>query len=69
MLGGIVVAFVTKTFLDPKTKWPSLWRNAMMSVAGYEIGRNCSAETVIDIAEEVVGVFLATGVKIGRAHV
>ena len=64
MLGGIVVAFVTKTFLDPKTKWPSLWRNAMMSVAGYEIGRNCSAETVIDIAEEIFGVFLATGVTV-----
>ena len=64
MLGGIVAAFVAKTFIDPKTKWPSLWRNMMMSVAGYEIGRNCSAETVIDIAEEVVGVFLATGVTV-----
>lgn len=42
MLGGIIAAFVAKTFIDPLTKWPSLWRNMMMSVAGYEIGRSCS---------------------------
>lgn len=64
MLGGIVAAFVAKTFIDPKTKWPSLWRNMMMSVAGYEIGRSCSVETLINIAEEIFGVFLATGVTV-----
>jgi len=64
MLGGIIAAFVAKTFIDPLTKWPSLWRNMMMSVAGYEIGRSCSVETLINIAEEIFGVFLATGVTV-----
>ena len=63
MLVGIIAAFVTKLHC-PATKWPSLWRNMMMSVAGYEIGRSCSFETLIDIAEEIFGVFPATGVTV-----
>ncbi|MBR1806781.1 MAG: AbrB family transcriptional regulator, partial [Selenomonadaceae bacterium] len=32
MLGGIVLTFVSKTFVDPKTNWPAAWRNFMLSV-------------------------------------
>ena len=60
VLGGIVVAFVSKTFIDKDTKWPALWRNLMMCVAGYEIGRSCTVETIIDIIDEVGGVLIAT---------
>lgn len=64
MLGGIVAAFVTKTFIDPKTKWPSAWRNMMMSVAGYEIGRSCSFDTLINIAHQAAGILTATGTTV-----
>ena len=39
MPGGIVVTFVAKTFIDEKTLWSAFWRNLMLSVGGYEIGR------------------------------
>ena len=64
MLGGIVAAFVTKTFIDPKTKWPSAWRNMIMSVAGYEIGRSCSFDTLINIAHQAAGILTATGTTV-----
>ena len=59
-MGGIVGAFIAKTFIDKDTKWPALWRNLMMCVAGYEIGRSCTVETVIDIINEAGGVIIAT---------
>lgn len=61
MLGGIVAAFVAKTFIDKETHWPAEWRNMMMSVAGYEIGRSCSYETLIELSQQVFGVVSATG--------
>ena len=64
MLGGIFASFVAKTFIDPQTKWPSAWRNMMMSVAGYEIGRSCSFDTLINIAHQVAGVLTATSVTL-----
>ena len=64
MLGGIVAAFVAKTFIDPKTKWPSAWRNMMMSVAGYEIGRSCSFNTLIELSNQIVGVLTATSATV-----
>ncbi|MBR7025554.1 MAG: hypothetical protein IKI08_06050 [Selenomonadaceae bacterium] len=36
----------------------------MMCVAGYEIGRSCSLETLINLSHEVVGVLTATSVTI-----
>ena len=39
-------------------------RNTMMCVAGYEIGRSCSLETLINLSHEVVGVLTATSVTI-----
>ena len=60
VVGGITGAFVSKTFIDKDTKWPALWRNLMMCVAGYEIGRSCTVETVIDIIDEAGGVVIAT---------
>ncbi|MBR2519537.1 MAG: AbrB family transcriptional regulator [Selenomonadaceae bacterium] len=64
IIGGILASFVAKTFIDPKTHWPALWRNVMMCVAGYEIGRSCSLDTLINLAHEVPGVLTATTVTI-----
>ena len=61
MLGGIVVTFVSKTFIDPKTNWSTAWRNLMLSVGGCEIGRDCSFETLINLSHQVFGVLSATG--------
>ena len=61
MLGGIVVTFVSKTFVDPKTNWPAAWRNLMLSVGGCEIGRDCSFETLVNLSHQVFGVLSATG--------
>lgn len=36
MLGGIVLTFVSKTFIDPKTNWP-VARNFILSIGGCEI--------------------------------
>ena len=61
MLGGIVVTFVSKTFVDPKTTWPAAWRNLMLSVGGCEIGRDCSFDTLVNLSHQVFGVLSATG--------
>ena len=61
MLGGIFVTFTAKTFIDTKTSWPAKWRNLMLSVGGYEIGRSCGWETLVDLSHQVFGVFSATG--------
>lgn len=61
MLGGIVVTFVAKIFIDEKTSWPAFWRNLMLSVSGYEIGRSCGLDTLIDLSHQVFGVLSATG--------
>ena len=61
MLGGIICAFVAKTFIDKETTWPAEWRNIMMTVAGYEIGRSCSYDTLIELSQQVIGVISATG--------
>lgn len=61
MLGGIVVTFVSKTFIDPKTNWPAAWRNFMLSVSGCEIGRDCSFETLVNLSNQVFGILSATG--------
>ena len=61
MLGGIVVTFVGKTFVDPKTGWPAAWRNFMLSIGGCEIGRDCSFETLVNLSNQVFGVLSATG--------
>lgn len=34
MLFGIVVTFVSKTFINPQTNWLAAWRNLMLSVGG-----------------------------------
>lgn len=61
MLGGIVVMFVAKTFIDPTAGWPASWRSVMFSVAGYEIGRDCSFDTLVNLSHQVFGVLSATG--------
>ena len=61
MLGGIVVTFVRKTFIDPKMNWPAAWRNLMLSVSDCEIGRDCSFETLVNLGYQVFDVLSATG--------
>ena len=61
MLGGIVVTFVSKTFIDPQTRWSAAWRNFMLSIGGVEIGRDCSFETLVNLSNQVFGVLSATG--------
>ena len=61
MLGGIVLTFVSKTFIDPKANWSVAWRNFMLSVGGVEIGRDCSFETLVNLSNQVFGVLSATG--------
>ncbi len=55
MLGGIVVTFVSKTFVNPKTNWPAAWRNLMLSVGGCE-GRDCTFDTLVNLSHQVFGV-------------
>ena len=60
MLGGIVSSVIVKFFLDPGIAWPVTWRNWMLGVAGYGIGRNCTMETARQLMEQSVSVVFAS---------
>ncbi|MCH3950987.1 MAG: AbrB family transcriptional regulator [Acidaminococcus sp.] len=57
MLGGIISAFSFKTFRDNSLSWPVKLRNAMLGVAGYGIGSNCTFETFVKLSQETIGIF------------
>ena len=63
MLGGILAALSAKTICDFGITWPVNWRNWMLGVVGYGIGRNCTLETVQQLSHHTVSVLL-TGVLI-----
>lgn len=65
MLGGVVMAFVAKSFVDHEAKWPLSWRNHMLGIAGYGIGCNCTAETLVRFSEQFAGMVFATVLTIG----
>lgn len=60
MLGGILMAVVFKTAYNPAVNWPVSWRNLMLGVAGYGIGRNCTMETVRQLSQHTVSVLSAS---------
>lgn len=60
MLGGILTGFVLSAFLDSSFHWPRQWRNAMLGVAGYGIGSNCTPETFVKLSQETLGIFGAS---------
>lgn len=57
MLGGIITGFLLKAFIDGTFHWPAAWRNAMLGVAGYGIGSNCTPETFVKLSQETLGIF------------
>lgn len=57
MLGGIITGFLLKSFIDGTFHWPAAWRNAMLGVAGYGIGSNCTPETFVKLSQETLGIF------------
>ena len=61
MLGGILAALTAKKCWDSEISWPVNWRNWMLGVVGYGIGRNCTLETVQQLSHHTVSV-LVTGI-------
>lgn len=60
LLGGILTGFAFSTFLDDSFHWPKEWRNAMLGVAGYGIGSNCTPETFMKLSQETLGIIGAS---------
>lgn len=65
MLSGIITASVLKFFVWMDMRWPVLWRNLGLVVAGYGIGRDFTQDTLLRMSEQLVGVFGASFVAIG----
>ena len=65
MLGGIIAAAGVKFFLWPEIHWPARWRNLGLLVAGYGIGRNFTNETLVNLSQQMAGVFSATLIAVG----
>ena len=61
MLGGMLAALAAKKNQGSEISWPVNWRNWMLGVAGYGIGRNCNLETLQQLSHHTVSVLL-TGV-------
>jgi membrane AbrB-like protein len=57
MLGGILAAFFYKAIMNAPLSWPLRLRNAMLGVAGYSIGKYCTAETFLKLSQETIGIF------------
>ena len=65
MLSGIISASVLKFFIWSEMRWPLLWRNLGLMVAGYGIGRSFTQDTLAQMSQHVMGVFGASLVAIG----
>ena len=65
MLGGIITAAIFKFFIWKDMRWPVLWRNFGLVIAGYGIGRDFTQNTLIRMSEQVFGVFGAAFIAIG----
>ena len=65
MLSGIISASVLKFFVWTEIRWPVMWRNLGLMVAGYGIGRSFTQDTLMQMSQHVVGVFGASFVAIG----
>ena len=64
MLSGIITASVLKFFVWTDMRWPVLWRNLGLIVAGYGIGRDFTQDTLLRMSEQLAGVFGAAFVAI-----
>ena len=65
MLGGIITAATVKFFIRNEMRWPVLWRNFGLVIAGYGIGRDFTQNTLIRMSEQLAGVFGAAFIAIG----
>lgn len=57
MLSGIISASVLKFFVWTDMRWPVLWRNLGLMVAGYGIGRSFTHDTLVQMSQHIAGVF------------
>lgn len=66
MLGGMTVAILYKTFVGEKAvKWPRLWRDIGLMVAGYGIGVNFNTTAWNNFLHELAGVSASTFIALG----
>ena len=68
MLGGMTVAILYKTFVGEKAvKWPRLWRDIGLMVAGYGIGVNFNTAAWNNFLHELAGVSASTFIALGAS--
>ncbi|MBQ5601087.1 MAG: AbrB family transcriptional regulator [Phascolarctobacterium sp.] len=68
MLGGMTVAILYKTFVGEKVvKWPRLWRDIGLMVAGYGIGVNFNTAAWNNFLHELAGVSASTFIALGAS--
>ena len=68
MLGGMTVALLYKTFVGEKAvKWPRLWRDIGLMVAGYGIGVNFNTAAWNNFLHELAGVSASTFIALGAS--
>lgn len=68
MLGGMTVAILYKTFVGEKAvKWPRLWRDIGLMVAGYGIGVNFNTAAWNNFLHELAGVSASTIIALGAS--
>ena len=68
MLGGMIVAILYKTFaVEKAVKWPRLWRDIGLMVAGYGIGVNFNTAAWNNFLHELAGVSASTFIALGAS--
>ena len=68
MMGGMTVAILYKTFVGEKAvKWPRLWRDIGLMVAGYGIGVNFNTAAWNNFLHELAGVSASTFIALGAS--
>ena len=65
MLSGIIAASFLKFFVWRYLSWPISWRNLGLMVAGYGIGRDFTQDTLLQMSQQLAGVFGASLLAIG----
>ena len=68
MLGGMTVAILYKTFVgETAVKWPRLWRDIGLMIAGYGIGVNFNTAAWNNFLHELAGVSASTFIALGAS--
>lgn len=65
MLGGIIVATLTRIFIDKSISWPKPLREYALLAAGFGIGRNFTQETLLAVMAQGLGVLEACASGLG----